>query len=263
MAQHHMGRTSRELDSALAQLASGSKFAGNSKDPASHAITENLRAQVAGLGAAQRNSDIASSFIQTAEGSLNEQNNILIRMRELGVQAASDTVSSVERGFLNMEFKQLDEEFERIAQTARFGGTALLKGTSKSYEFQVGEKGTPNDRISFENDVDTTADGVGIADLNLEEKSDARDALESIDEALMKVGGARAKFGAAQSRLEIANDFLGNQIANISEAKSKVGDTDVAEAISRARKSQILQQYQVSVLAQANQAPESALHLIG
>lgn len=262
MAQHQINKSSRDLDDSLAQLASGSKFAGSKKDPASQGISENLRAQTTGLSAAQQNADVAVSFIQTAEGSLSEQNNILVRMRELGVQAASDTLSDKERGFLDLEFQQLKSEFDRIAQSTRFGDNALLKGSSRKYEFQVGERGTSNDRIQFENDSDATADGVGISGLSVEDKGEARDSLESIDEALVSVAGMRAKFGAAQSRLETAYDFLGNQKYAIEDARSKIGDTDIADAVSRARRGQILQQYQAAVLAQANQAPENALKLI-
>ena len=262
VAQHHLSRTSRDLESGLAELSSGSKFSRNSKDPASHAISENLRAQVSGLKAAQQNADVAVSFVQTAEGSLNEQNNILVRMRELSVQAASDTFSDVERGFMNMEFDQLQKEFDRIALSTRFGATPLLAGASKNYEFQVGEKSGSADRISFENDADTRASSMDISGLSVSDKSDARDSLESIDEALTKIAGVRAKFGAAQSRLESATDFLGNQIVAVSDAKSRIGDADVAESVSKVRKAQILQQYQAAVLAQANQIPERALSLI-
>jgi flagellin len=262
MAQNQLGRTQRETSAALSELATGSRFSSASRDSAGHAIAENLRSQESGLEVAQRNADVASSFIQTAEGSLNEQNNILIRQRELAVQAASDTNSDVERGFINKEFKQLGDELDRIAQSTAFGSTKMLNGNSDSFDFQVGTSGDKNSRITYENDTDTTASGLGVSGLDVSDKSGARDAIENIDKATVKVNGARAKFGATQSRLESAGNFLGSQIETIAEAHSKIADTDVADAVSRVRRGQILQQYQVTALAQANETGALGLKLI-
>lgn len=262
MAQHQLGRTQRETNTALSELATGSRFSTPSRDSAGRAVAENLRAQKTGLEVAQRNADIATSFVQTADASLNEQSNILIRQRELAVQAASDTYSDVERGFLNQEYKQLGAELDRIAQTASFGSRKLLDGDSNEYEFQVGSTGKEEDRISFENKTNTTASGLGVRGTDIGDRSDARDALEDIDSALVAVNGARASFGAVQSRLQTAGDFLGGQVQAISEAHSQLADTDIADAVSRARRGQIMQQYQASALAQANDLPAIGIKLI-
>ena len=262
MAQHQMTRTQRQLDGALSELASGSRFSAPNADNASHAIAEGLRAQQTGLQAAQRNSEDAISFVQTAEGSLNEQNNILIRQRELAVQAASDTFSDTERGFLNKEFTQLGQEFDRIAQSTYFGSTPLLNGKKETFDFQVGTSGKEESRIRFENSADTTASNMGVSGLDISDHSDARDALESIDDAIQKINGVRATFGSVQSRLEAANSFLGTHVEAISQAYSQLADTDVADAVTRARRGQILQQYQAAALQQANETPALALKLV-
>ena len=263
MAQHQITRTQRDLNGALAELASGSKFSAPNPDTASHAIAEGLRAQQSGMEVAQRNAEDAVSFVQTAEGSLNEQNNILIRQRELAVQAASDTLSDTERGFLNQEFTQLGQELDRIAQSTYFGSTPLLNGKTETFDFQVGTKGDSNSRIRFENDADTTASSLGVDGLDISDHSDARSALEDIDGAIQKINGVRATFGSVQSRLEAASSFLGTHIDSIAQAYSQLADTDVAEAVTRARRGQILQQYQAAVLSQANATPELALKLVG
>lgn len=262
MAQHQMARTQRQLDGALSELASGSKFSAPNADNASHAIAEGLRAQESGLEVAQRNADDAISFVQTAEGGLNEQNNILIRQRELAVQAASDTFSDTEREFLNKEFTQLGEELDRIAQSTYFGSTPLLNGRSQSFDFQVGTTGGSESRVRFENNADTTASGLGVSGLDISEKSDARSALGDLDEAIQKINGVRATFGSVQSRLQATSGFLGTSVESIAQAHSQIADTDVADAVTRARRGQILQQYQAAALAQANAEPELALKLV-
>lgn len=262
MAQHQLSRTSRETQKALAEMATGSRFTSADSDAAGHAISENLLAQIAGLKAAQNNTGAATSFVQTAEGSLNEQNNILIRMRELAVQAASDTYANTERGFLNMEFEQLRSELDRIAKTTTFGSTPLLSGEGRSYEFQVGvHKGSDN-IITYENNTDTTTDSLGISGLTVSEVDEARNSLEDIDGALLKIGQARAQYGAIQSRLERTEDNLSVQIQNISAAQSRIADVDIADAVSRAKRGEILQQYQASVLTHSNQFANNALRLI-
>jgi flagellin len=261
-AQGQMRIVSRDLQKSLSQLASGSRFTFPGADAANSAISETLRAQERGLKAASQNAEVATSFVQTAEGSLSEQSNILIRIRELAVQAGSDTYSETERGFLNLEAEQLKAEFDRIAMTTKFGSTALLSGKSSRYEFQVGAGGSAENQIAFTNDADTRAGSLDVDGIDLSSKSDARDAMNTIDAALLKINGTRAQFGAVQSRLETAQNFLSSHVAGVSEAKSKITDVDVAEAVSNVRKNQVLQQYQAQVLSEANNAPLAALKLI-
>lgn len=262
-AQHQIRLTQRETGSALKQLASGSRYSEPSKDAAGFAIAENMRAQVKGFEAARRNSDNASSFIQVAEGALAEQNNILIRMRELSIQAASDNYSDTEREFLNYEFNQLNTELDRIAKTSKFGSTPLLNGTTTDYEFQVGVHAGEENIIRYTSDTNTTTEQLGVAGLEITEQSGARESLSAIDDALKNINQARAKFGAIQSRLDSSTNHIDSQIENLSEAYSRMADVNVAEAVTQARKGQILQQYQAAALNMANQIDEYALRLVG
>lgn len=261
--QRVMDQNQNNLEIAMKQLASGNRFANSSIDSAGQAISENIKSQVRGLQSATTNAQNASSLVQHAEGALNEQNNILIRMRELSVQAASDTFSNTERSFINYEFTQLNQELDRIAKTTKFGSQNLLDGTDRTYEFQVGSEAGPTSRITYSQDANTTGSQLGVDGLTVEDQSSARDSLESIDGALTQISGARAKLGAVQSRLEFAINNNESQQENLSAAYSKIADTDVAKAFTEMRRAQILQQYQVAVLANANDSQGFALKLIG
>lgn len=262
-AQRYLNLSSRDVESAFAALASGSRFSRPGNDAAGFAISESLRGQIAGTKQAERNGQSAMAMIQTAEGGLNEQNNILIRLRELAVQASSDTFGDTEREFMDMEFQQLVNEFDRIAKTTTYGNKALLMGTGEEFEFQVGaNKGTEN-RIHFSLDADTTADEVGIDGLSVADEDDAQDALEYIDEGIMNLGRGRSLFGSMQSRLQHAVDHLSTQSENLEVARSIISDADIASEVSKLASAQVRQEAGVSVLAQANQNPRSVMRLIG
>ncbi len=262
-AQRYLGKAQREVQSSLERLASGSRTVKAGDDAAGFAIAESLQGQIRGLKQASLNSESALAFIQTAEGGLNEQNNILIRMRELGVQAASDTVGDEERGFINKEFQQLISEFDRIAQSTRFGNKQLLTGTGEEFEFHVGAGSGDENRIKFQLDANTGAVEVGIDKLEVSDQDSARSILTDIDTALLKVADARSTFGAAQSRFHYTIDNLSVQVENLTEARSIITDVDVAEEVSNLTKNQVLQDIGVSVLAQANGDSQRALQLIG
>lgn len=258
----HIRQSQNDVNRSMQQLASGSRFSSAGEDPAGYSISEHLRGQAQGLRAARMNSENAVSFIQVAEGGLNEQNNIMIRMRELAIQSASDTVSPVEREFLNQEFQQLRGEVDRIAKTTQYGSNKLLLGTGKSFDFQVGPYSGPENRISYTLTTKTSSDALGLNGLTVVDEDGALDAIEEIDTALSIIGGARASFGAMQSRLEHATNHLASHEVSIEEARSKMSDTDVAEAVTQMTLGQIRNQYQVAVLAQANNNAQSALRLL-
>lgn len=262
MAQRYLGLTQRSTEKAMKDLASGSRFSTPGNDAAGAAVAEHLRAQVQGQKAALINADNATSFIQVAEGALNEQNNILIRLRELSVQAASDTYSDEEREYLNYEYTQLTEELDRIAKTTSFGSQSLLDGKSKNYEFQVGTSSGSESVIKYTSDTDTTASSLGVEGSVVDNKSDARSNLKELDSAMATVAEARAKYGAIQSRLDSAANNLAVGIENVTAAHSRMADTDVAEAVSEVRRGQILQQYQAAVLSQSNSTNEALLRLV-
>lgn len=261
-AQHQLGKSQRKNEGTMRALASGNRFDNPGESSAQYAIGEHLRGQISGMRSAKMNAENAYSFIQVAEGGLNEQNNILIRLRELAVQSASDTFSNTEREFIEQESSQLIAEFNRIAETTSFGSNKLLNGDEKEYEFQVGSYGGEENRITYKADTDTRASSLNVDSINMDDRNDARDALETIDEALQKVAGARSRFGAIQSRLDSVLNNQNVQIENLEAARSRVADTDVAQAVSEMYKQQALQQYQISILAQANQFPSNILRLI-
>ncbi len=261
-AQKYLAQTQKKLEVSMQQLASGSRFANSSIDPAGQAISETLKSQARGFESATMNAQNASSLVQQAEGALNEQNNILIRLRELSVQSASDTFSEVERGFLNNEYVQLTEELDRIAKTTRFGSQNLLDGTERTYEFHVGIGSQADNIIKYQQDSNTTAVQLGLDGLSIEDQSGARESLDALDSALEKIGSTRAKLGSVQSRMEYVINNNESQRENLILAQSKIADTDVAKTISDIKRSQIMQQYQIAMLATSNESDGLALRLV-
>ena len=257
-----MGSTQKSLENSMRSLASGSRFANAGTDPSGYAISENVRAQIKGYQAARYNADNAVSFVQLGEGALNEQGNIVIRLRELAIQAASDNIGDKEREYINYEVQALTAEFDRIAQATKFGSQPLLDGTSKEYEFQVGiQKGDEN-IIKYEHDTDTSASNLDIDSIDVADKDDARDALDVLDEALVTINEGRAKMGAAQNRMDVAVSHIDGQVEHLSEAHSRMADADVASEIANVRRGQIMQQYQAAALAAANDSKSFLLRLV-
>lgn len=261
-AQRHLEVAQRQIQHSLMALSSGSRIVQPGDDAAGFAIAETLKAQLAGTNQAKRNGEMATGLIQTAEGGLNEQNNILIRMRELAVQAGSDTVGDDERGFLNQEFQQLGQEFDRIAKSTRYANKQLLVGNGDRFEFQVGAYAGSENVIEFTLNADTQGSAVGIDGMDITDRDSALGTLSDLDDALKKVAGARATFGAAQSRFQHAIDNLSVQGENIQVAIGNIEDVDVAQETSKLAMGQIQQQAGVAVMAQANASADRILRLI-
>lgn len=264
-AQRTMGNSTREINKSFAQLSSGSRITKAADDAAGLSISETLKSTIRGYQQAQRNANDGMSMVQVAEGGLNEISNILTRLRELGVQAASDTVGEVERGFINKEVSQLLNESERISRVTRFGKTNLLDGSGASFEFQVDINNDDfNDRIGFNSsEISATTEALGIASFDFSVKEDAREALTVLEDAQKMVNGHRATLGAIQNRLVSTSENLGVAVENFSAANSRIRDTDVAQSSAELARNNILQSASVGVLAQANQQPAMALKLIG
>lgn len=251
------------MEHAQMALASGSRIVKAADDAAGLAISENLRGQVAGIRMARSNAYNAQSLIQVSEGGLNEVSNILIRLRELGVQAASDTVSDVERSFLDQEAQQLTSEADRIAKSTKFGNKNLLDGSGEEMEYHVGPFADEGENvIKYKVSADATTSNLGIDGIDISDKGGARSTLASVDDALVKIGQMRADFGAVQSRLQMTTSNLDIQNENLSAAKSRISDADIAYESAEMTSAQILQQASVSVLAQSNQNGAAALKLI-
>jgi len=261
-AQRVLSIQQKRAEHATAALASGSRIVNAADDAAGLAISENIRGQVRGIAQARNNAFNATSAIQVSEGGLNEVSNILIRLRELGVQAASDHIGERERGFLNLEATQLVEEADRIARTTVFGDKRLLDGSGGKMEFQVGAFAGDENIIKYDLGADATSSELGIDGLEVGTKGDARSALKVVDDALVKVSSLRANFGAVQSRLNSTVANLDIQYENLTAANSRIRDTDVAKETSEMTSANILQQAAVGVLAQANQTPAVALKLL-
>ncbi|MBS1970022.1 MAG: flagellin FliC [Bdellovibrionales bacterium] len=261
-AQRVLSVQQKRAEHATAALASGSRIVHASDDAAGLAISENIRGQVRGIAQARNNAFNATSAIQVSEGGLNEISNILIRLRELGVQAASDHIGERERGFLNLEATQLTQEADRIAKTTVFGDKRLLDGSGGKMEFQVGAFAGDENIIKYDLGANATGSELGIDGLEVGTKSDARSALKTVDDALVKVSSLRANFGAVQSRLDSTVSNLDIQYENLTAANSRIRDTDVAKETSEMTSANILQQAAVGVLAQANQTPAVALKLL-
>ncbi len=261
-AQRQLFKNENRLEHAQEALASGKRIINASDDAAGLAISENIRGQVAGLKMAKQNALNAQSVIQVSEGGLNEISNIFIRIRELGVQAASDTVSDVERGFINTEGKQLITEADRIAKSTRFGNKQLLNNSGEDMEFHVGPFGGEENIVKATISADATTSTLGMDSIDLSDKGGARDALSSVDEALVKLSKIRADFGAVQSRLVSVNSNTDIQFENLSAAQSRIADADIAYESAEAASAQVLHNAAISTLAQANNNGMSAMKLI-
>jgi flagellin len=264
-AQRNLVGSQRIMNDSMAKLASGSRINKAADDAAGLAISETMKAQIRSAAMAQRNANDGISMIQTAEGGLNEISNIIIRLRELGIQAGSDTIGEKERGMLNKEVVQLREEIQRIAKTTTWGSTKLLDGSAPAFDFQVGINNDPkSDRITFEAGRGVaTLDALGLDGLSYDTKEGAQTALSRLDDAQLAVNGTRAYMGALQNRLTSTSDNLGVMQENLSAANSRIRDTDVAAASSEMTRNSILLQAGTSVLGQANQSAQLALKLIG
>jgi flagellin len=264
-AQRNLMNSQLAINNNMAQLSSGSRINKAADDAAGLAISENLKAQIRSTRQANRNANDGISLVQTAEGGLNEIGNIITRLRELGVQAASDTIGDQERGFVNKEVFQLKDELQRIAQATTWGKTKLLDGSTPNYDIQVGINNNDfEDRITFHASENTaTLDALGIASIDYTSKEGAQTALGELDSAQNGVNKMRANLGALQNRLVSTVQNLGVFEENMAAANSRIRDTDVANSTAEVTRNQILLQAATSTLAQANQKDQLALKLIG
>ena len=264
-AQRNLTKNSVEEQKVFNRLSSGNRITSAGDDAAGLSISENLKAQVRSLKQAERNANDGISFVQVAEGGLSEIGNILTRLRELSIQASSDTIGDRERGFIDKEYQSLKTEVDRIANTTNFNGTQLLNGQSgkDNLEIQVGARNNEADRINFAvSDYDVRTDKLGISGISSKSIGSARDSIEKLDEALSRVSGSRAGLGAMQNKLQSATNTLSVATENLSTARSRIADADIAEEATALSQKQILQQAGVAVLAQANASPQLALKLL-
>lgn len=263
-AQRQMAITRLNLDKTLERLASGSRINHAGDDAAGLAISENLRAQIRGMRQSKRNALDGVSLIQVSEGGLNEISNMIIRLRELAIQAASDTIGDTERQFADREFQSLKQEIDRIANVTQFNGNPLLNGKAGIFEIQVGTHNNPIlDRVVYNGErSDASLDALKLGGESVATKQGAQLSLAVIDDALIRVNSIRADLGALQNRLQSTINNLAISDENLSAANSRIRDTDVAEEVSEMTKQNILMQAGIAVLGQANSTNSHALKLL-
>ena len=264
-AQRSLGVNNSKQQQTLERLSSGSRINKAADDAAGLAISEKMKAQIRGLQQAERNVGDGISMIQTAEGGLNEVSNILTRLRELSMQAASDTVNDTERGFTNLEYQNLKAEIDRISQVTEFNGNKLLDGSRGSYDIQIGiNNDSFQDRIQFNAEaIQSSTGSLGVGEIDISSKEGAQESLAVLDSAIEMVSGKRAELGAKQNRLNSTMNNLEVFTENLSAANSRIRDTEFAEETAKNTKLNILNNAGASVLAQANSQGAAALKLIG
>ena len=263
-AQRNLANSQGALAKSMQRLSSGLRINSAKDDAAGLAISDRMTSQIRGLNQAVRNANDGISLAQTAEGALSETTNILQRMRELAVQSANGTNTTADRSSLNAEFSQLQSEIDRIATKTSFNGQVILdgsfSGTGNGMSFQIGADA--NQTISVTIGGATQAI-LGVDKLSVASSSGAQTAIDAIDTAISSVDTTRGSLGAAQNRFESTISNLSNISENLSAARSRILDADIAAETSAMTKSNILQQAGVSILAQANQVPQLALSLLG
>jgi len=281
-AQRSLLNATNAMRETSAQLASGFRINKAADDAAGLAISTALTARTRSLEQANRNANDGVSLIQVAEGGMNEITNILVRLRELATQAASDTIGNKERSFTNREYVALVDEIERIANTTEFNGMKLFKGAEGNADVKdlftihvgAGDGSVPNkDQIKIDveqmkfNPVSDLGLGKGSEIGPLVEggefvRETAAAKLTVLDTALSKMASNRSYLGAQQSRMGSAINNLGIEVENLKSANSRIRDVDFASATAQFTQNRILQSAGISVLSQANSEPNAALELL-
>jgi flagellin len=264
-AQRALMTNHDNLNRSLERLSSGQRINRAGDDAAGLAISEKLKGNIRSMKQANRNANDGISLVQTAEGAMNEIGNILIRMRELSIQGASDTIGNVERSFIDKEVQGLKAEVDRIANSTEFNGRHLLSGAENDIDLQIGIHNNPmEDRYTISTEsLNSTLEKLGLGDISTREKATSQENLAKLDAAIEHMNGNRATLGAYQNRLASTINNLNIYTENISAANSRIRDTDMAEETTELTKSNILSQANISVLSQANQSPMMALKLLG
>jgi flagellin len=264
-AQSNLSTTSRAMQKSIGRLSSGLRVSSSADDAAGLAVAENMRAQLRGYQQGQRNANDGISIVQTAEAAYQSISDTLIRMRELAVEAANDSLSDTERGFLDTEFQDLETEITRISDVTEFNGINLLDGTAGAagtMTFQVGTRNSANDRITVDlTDQDSTALGVNASAVAT--RANAQDAIDEIDVAMESLNTDRASLGSTINSLNVAVTNLSSTIENYGSAVGTIRDADIGQESAEFSRQQVLQQAGVSMLAQANAMPNLALRLLG
>ncbi len=260
-AQRNLSVNQASLAKSVEHLSSGLRITRASDDAAGLGVSETLRAQIRSINQATRNAGDGISLTQTADGAAASIGSLLGRMRELATQAASGTVGTTERSYLDQEFVALRSEIDRISTTTEFNGQALLSGASNTFSVFVGFKsGTGNSLSVALSDLDVAT--VGLTGASVSTAAAAQAVLSNIDGAISSVATARANYGSIQSRFDAAIQNLTVTAENFTAADSRIRDADIAQETSLFTRNQILTQSGIAILAQANALPQQALALL-
>ncbi|WP_246859061.1 flagellin [Dickeya oryzae] len=266
LAQSNLNKSQSSLQTAIERLSSGLAINSAKDNAAGSGIVNGMTSQIKGLTQASKNANDGVSLVQTAEGNLDAINDNLQRIRELAVQAANDTNGTLDRSSIQTEIDRRVDEINRVAASANFNGKALLDGTvnATGFNIQVGAGTTANDAISVGSSalINATAGGLGVTSLAVSTAAGATAAIAAVDAALGQINTAKANIGATLNRFQSTIDNLSNTINNLSSARSRIQDADYATEVSNMSRAQILQQAGTSVLAQANQVPQTVLKLL-
>ncbi|WP_298255004.1 flagellin [uncultured Arthrobacter sp.] len=261
-AYRNLSNTQNDVSKSLEKLSSGLRINRAADDAAGLAISEGLRSQIGGLGVAARNAQDGISVVQTAEGSLTEVHSILQRVRDLAVQSGNDSNNAEARTAIQTEVTALGEELSRIATSTNFNGTDLLSAGAADLTFQIGAGSTAaNDQITVAA-TDIEAVAAAVAALTFTSAADALTSIAAIDTQIQDVSEARSKLGAVQNRFESAINSINVSQENLSAAKSRISDTDMAKEMADFTRSNILSQAGTAMLAQANQMNQGVLQLL-
>jgi flagellin len=272
-AQNALTKNARNLSSAMEQLSTGKRINAADDDAAGLAISQNQTAQIRGLNMAVRNMSDGINLLQTADGAMTEQSNMLQRMRELAVQASNGTYSQTQRSYLQTEFKALSTQIDKIGSETTWNGMTVLSGTTGGtttgvYSFQTGSNAGNTISITL---AGTTVSALGITAFGdvtsstgggVSTVASASGTITAIDTALNTLNTQRANIGAVINQMTYASDNVANISANVEASRSTILDTDYATASSNLSKGQIIQQAATAMLAQANAQPQSILALL-
>lgn len=266
-ARNAINANTRTLQTAMQQLATGSKINNASDDAAGLAIRENMTAQIKGFNAAIRNANDGISLLQTADAAMDGMSSMLQRMRELSVLAQNDTYSSAQLTAMDDEFQELLEEVDRLASDTQFNGFALLNGDGGNlggtsvFSFQVGANSSQTIEVTI-SDQGTGGALSAIASATVASATSAASAVTNLDTAIQALAANRSVIGAAINRLTYSADNATTMAQNAAAARSQISDTDYATATSELARAQIIQQAGTAMLAQANQQPQTVLALL-
>jgi len=262
--KRHLEESSEKFSQAAERIATGKRINKSGDDAAGLSISTSIEGQVRSIQQARRNAQDALSLMQVAEGGMNDVNNLIVRLRELAMQASSDNVGDAERKSIQFEVNQVKQEIERLSGATKFLDNPLLNGKGRNFSFQIGPDNNENNRFEYDSSkLDLSVSTLGLSNVDLSDIESARDSLSSIDESVKKLADPRAELGALQTRLQSVSNSLSVYEENMTAARSRIIDADMAKETAEVVKAQVLQKAGVAILSQTNMTPAMALKLLG